>query len=237
MAHITRKELKKDEFAAEVSKTYEFLQRQRENVTRYGVAIGAAILVVLGAYFLLEYRRSGADEALSHAMRAYHAPLADQASPSSDAEFKFNDAKARYTQAEKEFDEIAGKYSWLRQGRAARYFAALSRKQLGKTDQAISELQRLASAGDDSLAGLAKYALAQTYAEQRRAAEAEKLLRELADKPQEPVTREIALLALAASLETAKPAEARKIYGDLRKSSIKSASLEADRRLQEMKSN
>jgi len=234
LAHITRKELRRDEFATEVSKTYEFLQRQRAGLLRWGAAAGVLLVLAAGVYFFLNYRQSRAGEELSHAMRVFYSPLTTDITQS-EPEMKFADSKTRYTQAEKEFSAVATKYSWLGPGRMARYYLGLTKRELGNREAAVSELSAIA-AGDDDLAGLAKFALAETHAQAGRIAEAEKLFRELAARPVNVVPKENALMALADHLGPIKPAEAEKIYAEVQKLDPKSSAAgEAGRRLMELK--
>lgn len=234
MSHITRKELKKDEFASEVAKTYEFVQQQRARLVRVGIAAGVVILTALGAYFFIQSRQSRSAEQLAHAIRVFHTPLVGEGP--ADEDVKFTDPSQRYQQAEKEFAAIADRYSWLRNGRLARYYLGLSRKHLGKGAEAMRDLREVASKGDESLASLAKLALAEVHADTGQLAEAEKLYRELADRPTDTVSKEMALLALADRLSTSKPAEAEKIYQELKKQTAsKTAGEVADLRLAELK--
>ncbi len=235
MAKISRKELKKDEFVSEVSKTYELFQQQRGRLLPFGIAAAAILLVVLGTYLFLEHRQNRANEELAHAIRVFYAPLRSEA-PSVEKDMLFTDGKARYLQAEKEFAALAGSYSWLRSGRLARYYLGLTKQQLGKTEEAVRELRAVADKGDPELAGLAKFALAEIYAQSGRMAEAEKLYRDLASRPSNTVPKNTALLALADKLSPSKPAEAEKIYQEIKKEAANSAAGEvAEERLAELK--
>lgn len=234
MAHITRKELKKDEFASEVAKTYEFVQQQRARLLRIGIAAGVVILTALGAYFFIQSRQSRSSEELAHAIRVFHTPLVGEGPV--DEDMKFTDPKQRYEQAEKEFAAVADRYSWLRNGRLARYYLGLSRKHLGKGAEAMRDLRDVAGKGDEPLASLARFALAEILADSGQLAEAEKLYRELAERPTETVPKEVALLGLADRLSESKPAEAQKIYEEIKKQAPNKAAGElADMRLAELK--
>ncbi len=235
MAKISRKELKRDEFASEVSKTYEFVQQQREKLIRFGIAAAAVAVVGLGIYFLFQYRQTRAGDELAHAMRVFYSPPKQEGVPTEPG-MSFAEDKARYTQAEKEFAAVANKYSWLRQGRVARYYLGVTRKQLGKTEGALRDLKAVADKQDSQLSGLARFALAELYAETGRLTEAEKLYRELANRPNETISREMALLSLAEQISVKKPSEAEKIYQELKKQGAKGAAGElVEKRLAELK--
>ena len=235
MARISRRELKKDEFASEVSKTYEFVQQRRETLLRYGLAAAVLSVVGLGIFFFVQYRKSRAGEELAHAMRAFYGPTKLEGSVFEEGMAFAND-KEKYTQAEKEFAAVADKYSWLQQGKLALYYLGLTKNQLGKVEEAIRELRAVEQKPDPHLSGLARFALAEIYAQTGRLAEAEKLYRELAAQPGDAISREAALLALADQVRASKPAEAEKIYQELKKQGAnKPAGEIADRRLAELK--
>ena len=73
----------------------------------------------------------------------------------------------------------------------------------------------MASTSNDC-APLAKIALAQLYAGQNRMAEAQKLLREVVDKPTDLVSKAQAELLLAQFLQSTNPKEAQKIVQSLK---------------------
>lgn len=214
MPGISRKELKRDEFASEVSKTYEFLQHQRERLIRVGIVVVVAVVAVLAVYLFSQFRQRRASEELAHAIRVFYAPV-NMVSTEPGMEFK--DEQAKLVQAEKEFSGIASKYSWQNAGKVAKYFLGVTHRQMGKTDQALRELREVADSGDRNIAALSKFALAETLAQSGKLAEAEKLYRELADRQSDTVSREQALLALADHLAGPRPADAQKIYEELQK--------------------
>src|SRR5262249_43371141 len=81
----------------------------------------------------------------------------------------------------------------------------------------IRELRAVESKGDGQLTGLARFALAEVYANTGKMAEAEKIFRDLAQNPTEAVSKEMALLGLADRLSVTKPAEAEKVYREVEK--------------------
>ena len=227
MPRISRKELKKDEFATEVSKTYEFVQRQRKTLTHLGIVAAAVALVAASGYFLAQRRSAAANDQLVEALKVYY-PLS--------GDITYADDKARYTVAQKRFAAVADKYSWLKPGLVARYYEGLSARNAGSTDEAIRLLQLVAHKRDEDYSSLARFALAAIYAQAGRTAEAETLYRELSQKPTDTVPGETASLALADLLSATKPAEAEKIYLELKKQAPKSAAAEqAEKRLAELK--
>jgi lipopolysaccharide biosynthesis regulator YciM len=227
LPRISRKELKKDEFATEVSKTYEFLQQQRKRLTRLGIVAAAVALVAASGYFLAQRRSASANDQLAEALKVYY-PLS--------GDITYADDKARYSEAQRRFAIVADKYSWVKPGLIARYYEGLSARNAGKTDEAIRLLQVVARSRDQHYSSLAQFTLAGVYAQAGRTGEAENLYRQLSRKPTDTVPGETASLALADLLSATKPAEAEKIYLELKKQAPKSVAAEqAEKRLAELK--
>lgn len=231
MNRITRKELKKDEFALEVSKTYDFIQEQRSLVIRYTVAAAVAVVLVAGGYWLFSHRKGQAQEQLAHATRVFFSEPG-----STEPGMNFPDAKARYTQAGKEFATVADKYSWLHEAEVARYYQGLAQAELGRTDDAARNLKAVADKNDNKISPLARYALAGVYVRTGKLDDAEKLYRELAANPAPVVPKETAQLALADVLSTKNPAEALKVLEQVKKDAQGGAAgMVAERRLAELR--
>ncbi len=216
MARITRKELKKDEFAEEISKTYQFLQAQRERLTVAAAVLGIALLAGGGGYLLREKREAVGNEDLGRALRTYHAPVRSENASEQEREKTFATDKERYTEALKEFRAIAGKYSWLDIGKIAHYYAGLCQDQLGNPAEAEKEFGVAVRRGDTDLAAVARLALANLQARTGKGPEAEKNYRYLVEHPSAGVPRAGAQLALADYLSPSKPAEAQKLYQDVK---------------------
>ncbi len=212
MTRITRKELKKDEFAAEVSKTYEFFQQNREKLIRFGIAAAVLAVIIVGSLWAYQTRKRHAAEELTHALRVRFSttPLPGMS---------YTDETGRDQAAEKEFASIAQKYPSLAEGREARYYLGATEDDLGKTDAAIRDLSEVAGKNDARLSPLAKYALAGVYVKTGKVDQAEKLYRELVTQPSDSVPKATAQLALADVLQASKPAEAHKILEEVSKDS------------------
>jgi TolA-binding protein len=228
---ISRKELKKDEFAEEVSKTYLFFQEHRQELIRYGIVAALVACLALGGYWLYNSRKRQAHTELAGAVDVMYA---DPAVPG--PAMNFATTKARDEAAEKQFAGIAQKYSHLEEGRIARYYMAMAENSLGKTDAAIRDLREVAGNNDQKVAPLARFALANVYASKGNTAEAQKLYQELINNPSDTVPKQTAQLALADMLSSSKPDEARKILVEISKETPKSAAAQvAQRRLTEIR--
>jgi predicted negative regulator of RcsB-dependent stress response len=226
LARITRKELKHDELAQEVSRTYDFLQTNRDRLILWIAVAGIVLLGAGGGYLLWEKRTAGANEALARAQRTYHAPVEPPSISSSPSGAKtitldfskpasFPTEKEKSTAALKEFLAVAQKYSWLKLGKIARYYAGLCQADLGNFGEAEKELNAAIQSEDSDVSPLARLALANTLTREGKKSEAEKLYRYLVEHPSPGVPVMTAQLALADYLRASKPAEAEKIYRQL----------------------
>ena len=216
MARISRKELKKDQFVTEVSRTYQFLQQHRTALILLLIAVVLVMVLGLGGYFYVQNRKARANEELAHAIRVFYAPTSSE-NPQTEPDMKFSDEEARYRQAEKEFAAIAQKYGWLAklrfgdQPRMARYYLGLTKQHLGQTEEAMRELRTLAEQEQDQqLAPLARFALAGIYVQNGKPDEAEKLYRELADRPGELISPGNGAANAGRALERAEAGGSRK---------------------------
>ncbi len=107
-------------------------------------------------------------------------------------------------------------YPRTQAGRLAQHYQALCLFELGKTDEAISSLQELSRSADKNTAAMVKLSLAGFHRKLGQREEAAQLLQELADNPAATVPRATALLELATLKSDTDPAEARRIYNEIK---------------------
>ena len=93
----------------------------------------------------------------------------------------------------------------------------------------------MVSSGDENLAGLAKFQLAQVYLQENKATQAVDLLKQLSDKPSLFVPKPMAMLALADYYRKTDPAQATKLYNQV-KQEFPDAAEEADQGLEMLNS-
>ncbi len=233
MAHISRKELKKDEIRETLAHGAEALishQRLAAIVVTLAVAVGVA---VVGWRVYSERQTVKASAALDDAMKMYEARIRAPGEPTESTEITYADERNKYEDAAKKFLSVAQSYSHTRPGQTARYYAALCLEHLGRDDEAQKQLHELESGGGDELGSLARFQLAEIYERTGKGDDAVKLYRQLADKPTVLVPKPVALLALADSLSKSNPQEAMKLYDQIKKDFPDTAAAdEADKRLE-----
>jgi tetratricopeptide (TPR) repeat protein len=125
--------------------------------------------------------------------------------------------------------QVANNYSLLGSGKTARYFAGLTAIDLGQTGAAEGYLKQVADGHDSALASLAKVALANLYQQLNRTSEAVVLYNQLIAKPTNTVPADAAKLQLAALYEKTNPAEANKIYAQLKSSKTAAGQIAAQK--------
>lgn len=125
------------------------------------------------------------------------------------------------TQAEKEaaetkaYSEIASQYGSTKEGAIAEYSLAGIAAANGHNDEARKRYTQVADSGSKEYASLAKLALAQLDYADGKAADSEKILRDLMAHPTAVVSKEQATLMLVHQIAKTRPAEARSLVEPL----------------------
>jgi len=228
----TRHALKQDRLVAATKSSFDWFQENRSTVITAGVAAIVCLALVVAALVIYGQRSAAADLAFGEAMDTYNTPLAQAGQPATPGEKTFATAAERARLANQQFVQLANRYGLFEAGKTARYFAGLTAIDLGQTGPAETYLKTVADGRDAALASLAKLALANLYQQTNRDAQAVPLLNQLIAKPTNMVPADAARLQLAALYEKTNPAEANRIYAQL-KSSKSAAGQIAAQKLQQ----
>ena len=215
MDRLTRKELKSDRFALEVQHSVEYVAVHRRQMTRWGAAAAAVLVIALAVYFYRQHTHSVRQEALYSALQIQNATIGQAPNEYTVA---FASQTEREKAAVKAFTEVANKYPGTLEGNIAQYYLGINASDQGKTAEAEKHFQEAADSGNGNLASLAKLALAQIYASEGKISQGETILRSVIDHPSVVVSKEQATFVLAHMLESTKPLEARKLLEPLRSS-------------------
>jgi predicted negative regulator of RcsB-dependent stress response len=214
--HILRKDLKKDEIRDTFVHGVESVASHQQLLY---VVLGAVIVIglgILGWYNYSQRQTAKAGAALDDAMKVFNARIRAPGETADPAEITYVDEKNKFADADKKFLEIAAQYSRTRPGQLAMYYAALSEIGLKKFDDAENHLKAIESSGDENLAGLASFQLAAVYDKDGKTSQAVDLYKQLADKPTEFVPKATVLLTLADHYRTTDPAQATKLYNQVK---------------------
>jgi tetratricopeptide (TPR) repeat protein len=212
----TRHALKQDRFATATASGLDWLQ---ENRTSTIVAVTTVVIlaaIVITGVLVYNTRSTHAQSLFSQGMDIYSAPLAQPGQPSMPDETTYPTAAARAQAANPLFVQAADHYDWLKTGENAEYFAGLTYLDMGQTANAERELQKAADSHDKGLAALAKMALAGLYRETGRTDQAVSFYQQIIKNPTLTVPASAAKLQLAGLYETTNPAEAKKLYAELK---------------------
>ncbi len=229
--HILRKDLKKDEIREKLVSGVESVASHQQALW---IVIAAALAVALAVFGWNTYagrQTAKASMALDDALKIFQARIRTAGEPVDPTEVTYLDEKNKFTDADKKFLAVAGQYGRTKPGQMADYYAALSDVQLKQYADAEKNLNQVISGGDENLAGLAKFQLAEVYLRENKGAQAVDLYKQLSDKPGVFVPKAMAMLALANYYRKADPAQAGKLYNQV-KQQFPAAATEADQGLE-----
>ena len=231
--HISRSELKKDEILDTFTHGAEAVRSHQRSAWLIGGVALLIVAAVLGWRFYTQRQTVKASADLADAMRVYQARIRTVNEPADPGELTYVDEKNKYTDAAKKFSDVAARYSRTQPGKMARYYAALSLAGAEKYDEAVANLKTLESDSDEGFAALARFQLAQIYEKTGKDAQAVPLYQQLIDKPTVFVPKVVALLALADHYAKSDPAQAAKLYNQIKTEYPDTqAAQQADQRLQ-----
>ena len=215
--HISRKDLKTDEFRETIVHGAEEIALHKQGVA---IFLGVAIIVlaaVLGWRLYTDHQTVKAAAGYDDAMKVFKAPLRTVGQPADSTELTYADEKTKFDDAAKKFESVADKFPHTRPGQISAYYAGLSLAKNGHNDDAIKWLNRAVSSGGDDVGTLAKLQLAQVDDATNKPADAEKIYQDLIAHPSVFVPKPVAMLALADHYRTSnKPADASKLYNQIK---------------------
>jgi predicted negative regulator of RcsB-dependent stress response len=229
--HILRRDLKKDEIRETLVSGVESVASHQQALW---IVVSAALVVALAIFGWNSYSRrqtAKASAALDDGLKIFQARIRAPGEPADPIDLTYLDEKNKFTDADKKLLQVANDYGRTKPGQMARYYAALSESQLKQYADAERNLNQVASGGDESLAGLAKFKLAGVYLQENKNSQAVDLLKQLSDKPTVFVPKPMALLALADYYRKSDPGQATKLYNQV-KQEFPDAAAEADQGLE-----
>ena len=217
MPGYTRRQLKEDKFAEGAQGAMDWASQHRSAVV-WTIGLVLVIAIALVGFLTWNARQTEqANLALSAAMRTFTAPLRQPTNPANETLKTFNSIAERGKEAEKEFRDVADKYSLTKPGKLAGYMAGVAAMQAGDNAGAEKQLKSAADSHDSDISALAKMALATFYRSTNRQSDAARIYKDVADHPSNTVSKPAAQLELAAMYEAADPKQAATIYEQIQK--------------------
>jgi tetratricopeptide (TPR) repeat protein len=212
----TRHALKQDRFVETTASGIDWIQSHRSNVIRIGAIVLVAIAVIVTGAIVYNNRSGQAEIAFGKAIDIYNAPLRQPGQPAAPNDTSYATAAERARAANPLFVEVADRYGWFKAGANAEYFAGLTYLDLNQTASAEKELRKAAASHDKGLAAIAKMALAGLYRQTARTGQAVDLYNQVIKNPTVTVPASSAKLQLAQLYETTNPAQAKKLYAEIK---------------------
>ena len=217
MAHISRKELKKDELRDSFVHGAEAVYSHQKLAAALIGAVLIVVIAVLGWRFYADRQTGKASAALDDAMQVYNARIRTALEPADPGEITYTAEKNKFEDAAKKLVAVASKYPRTRPGQMARYYAGLSYEQLQRNDEAVKSLEEVANSGDSEIAAVARFALAKLYDQTGKGDEAVKLYQQLIANPAVLAPKPVVMLALAGHYaKSNNPGEALKLYNQVK---------------------
>ena len=213
-----KEQIKQDELASGLEQAASWLVAHRDEV-RIGAGVVVVLLAAAGAFAYFQGQRAReADRAFRDALTTFEAPVAAEIAPGAERPSGqlFATSEDKYKTAAAAFEGVERRFGSSVTGLRAKYYAALSRMELGQQAEAEKALKEIQARGAGLEPDLARLALAGLYRRGGQIDKAVEAYRALATNPSASVPRDFALLGAAQSLEDAKRwAEARAAYRQL----------------------
>jgi tetratricopeptide (TPR) repeat protein len=212
-----KRQIKQDELVSGFERAAAWVSAHRDEarMTLGVVVVVGAIAAGLG--YVRASRQREAQAAFAAAMEIFKSPVATEIAPGAERPpgTVYATANEKFKKAVAAFDGVERRYPSLAVGSRARYYAALSRIELGETADAEKALKEAAAQkGDGGLdSALARLALADLYRRSGQIDKAAQAYRDFAADSSVPFPRDFALMNLGSMLERArKLAEAEVAY-------------------------
>jgi hypothetical protein len=210
-----RDEMKQDDLASGLEKAAAWAMAHRDEI-RIGAGVVVVLLAAAGALVYFQGQRArDADRAFRDALTTFEAPVASEIAAGADRPSGqvFATAEEKYKTAAAAFEGVERRFGSSKAGLRAKYYAALSRVQLGQHAEAEKALKEIQALGGGLEPELARLALADLYRRSGQVDKAVEAYRGLATNPTASVPRDYALLSAAQALEDARRwPEARAAY-------------------------
>lgn len=214
MDRATRHELKTDRFVLEVGHFLEYFDQHRTMFLRIGGVALALLVIGLAGWQYSRMKSAERQVALGQALRVYNAPVTPTASPDL---LTFPTQEARAEAVQQAMQDLAKKYPGTKESGIALYMLGLLAADRNDFSTAEKFMRDAVREGNAETVALAKLSLAEILQGQSKTQEAEKLLKEVMDRPSVMVTKEQATLTLARLYINAnRTEEARKLLESMR---------------------
>ncbi len=212
----TRHALKQDSFVQATASSIDWVETHRSTLIKVSIVVVAVLAVLLAGGIAYNHRSERAEILFGQAMDIYNTPLTQAGQPAEPGLKTYATAADRAKEAHPLFEEVANNYGWFKAGANARYLAGMTAIDMGQTSTGENDLKQAIDAHNSNVAALSKLALAGLYHQTGRDSQAIELYQQLIAKPTLTVPASMAKLQLAGLYETTKPAEAKRLYAEIK---------------------
>jgi predicted negative regulator of RcsB-dependent stress response len=209
--HDLKEQLQHDVFKDRVSAAVGYAVSHRQNLVRLGILVVIVLVLAGGGFWFASYRKSLRQQDLQAAMEISEA----QVGKTSEFTKTFPTQAAKDAAVRTAFSNMVAQHGGSEEGLIAQYYLGTWKAEKGDPKGAEADLKNVADSGGE-FAPLAKVALAQLYVNQGRVSEAQALLRGLANKPSDLISKSQAQLLLAQLTVQKNPDEAKKILNSMK---------------------
>lgn len=166
---LTRKEIvQEDQIHSTINQIFTFVLEKKELLL---LTLACAVALALAIYFWIDYQAGKKSEiqlAFSNALDIYGAAVGDapatEPGTPPDTRPRYKTENEKYTSALKAFSAVKESAAGTALEEYADYYEGLCQKGLGRRDDFIKVMERLAAKGENNeVAGLADYALGEFY--------------------------------------------------------------------------
>jgi predicted negative regulator of RcsB-dependent stress response len=212
---LTRKEIKRDDFAAVVGRSVEYAEGHVRTIVYAVAGVVLLALLGLGAYYWRGHRQLEASQALTKALKVHDAPIAATgAKPNDPDEPSFATEAARRQRARQVLEKVRDDYGSTDAADVAGVYLARIAADEGRLDEARKLWQDfIDDHGDSILASEARLNLIGLDRKQGKGEQVVQELRAMLEKGDAPLPQDIILNELGKTLEQVhRPQEAVQFY-------------------------
>jgi TolA-binding protein len=201
--HLTRKEMKRDDFASAVGRGMEYAESHVRTLVIGLVVLALLAVVLLAGRVYLGQRATKANEALTQAMKVFQAPIeATGAKPDDPKSPTFADAAARRARAKQLFEGVKSDYGMSDAADVAGLYLAQIAAEEGQLDKAR---ELWTSFVDDNpkniLAGEARVNLIALDRQQGKSEDLAQRLKSMLEEEEPGLPKDVILFELATTQE------------------------------------
>lgn len=199
---LSRKDMKRDEFANVVERSVEYAETHTRNLLMLLGAVVVVAAVAAGVYTFAAHRSAAAQEALNRAIKVYAAPVqATGAKPNDPDSPSFPDEASRTRRAVQLLDAVRDQYGHTQAAAVAGVYLGRIAAGQGRTAEARKLWSDYADGNKNSLAAMVRLDLIELDRQQGKGEELVGRLRPMLDDSDPPLPKDAVLYQLGLTYE------------------------------------